>query len=566
MFLIKKVRFKNFRSYGNQFTEINLVKNKNTVIIAPNGSGKSTILMAIEYGLFGKVSSGINKSQLINTINNKDLVVEIECEAKGKKILIRRGMKPNIFEIYIDGKLINQDASVRDYQALLEEEILGFNLTSFSQVVSISGSSYIPFLLLSAGQRRKIVEELLNLTIISKMHAVHLGIVSQVKEQIQNVENELQKKEASLASLKKSLETFSEQEDNYRKAIEDNIKQACEKIRLINEDIDEKNQEINKLEKECESYENKLKKKNKLSDYKRDIKNKILEIQDYIEFLKSNDICPTCSQSISAEFKKESLETKESKKNNLLENLKILDETLEKTQKDLEKMEEILAKIKVLENDVYVNIKRASDIQLYIFEQQKILENKTPRTNDIIEEINKISKEISNLKQKRLELLEEKQYNDIISLIIKDNGIKSKIISQYISKMNRELNKYLELLDVGISIDINENFEAKIFSRFRDELSYPSFSAGERARIDISFLFTWRELAKAKNSLNCNLLFLDEIFDSVLDEQGFESFINLLRFHLKDTNVFLISHRQEAPEKFENILRISKTSNFSRIE
>ncbi len=566
MFLVKKIRFKNFRSYGNQFTEINLIKSGSTVITAPNGSGKSTILMAIEFALFGKVSNGINKNDLVNTINKKDLVVEIECETKGKEILIRRGIKPNIFEIFIDGKLVDQEASTRDYQTQFEEEILGFNISSFRQVVSISGGSYTPFLLLSAGQRRKIVEELLNLTVFSKMYIMHLASIAQTKENLQSVENEIEKLQASLASLKKGLETLSEQEEGYRKTIEENIEKANSKIQAINDEIRDQNVQIEKLQSQADSYEVKIAKKTKLQEYGRDMRKKIQKITDFISFFRDNDTCPTCTQPITEDFKAQVIEAKANKRTELQSSLENLNALLQKTESEIEKLDEVLKKIRSLENNIHTNTKRISDLQAYISEQQKILGKKHFSSADLTAEIKKTSQDISELKARRLELLEEKQYNEVISAIIKDNGIKSKIIAQYVPRMNQEINKFLELLDLGISFEINENFEERILSRFKDELSYMSFSAGERARIDIAILFTWRELAKLKNSLNCNLLFLDEIFDAVLDDQGLESFINLLKYHLSDTNVFLISHRPEVVDKFESNLRIVKSANFSRIE
>jgi len=566
MFLVKKLRFKNFRSYGNHFTEINLTKSSNTVITAPNGSGKSTILMAIEFALFGRVSNGINKNDLVNSINKKDLLVEIECETKGKEILIRRGIKPNIFEIFIDGKLIDQEASSRDYQTYFEEEILGFNINSFRQVVSISGSSYTPFLLLPAGQRRKIVEELLNLTVFSKMYILHLASIAQNKENLQNAENEIEKLTASLTSLKKGLDTVSEQEEGYRKTIEENIEKANEKISLINDEINEQNTKIEKLQTLAETYEKKNFKRTKLKEYGRDMQKRIQKISDFISFFETKDICPTCTQPITETFKRNVIESKTKKKIELDRSLSNLREILRSTEEEIEKLEDVLKQIRLLENNIHSNTKRISDLQVYITEQQKLLSKTSSNVENLKAEIKKTADSISLLKVKRLEYLEEKQYNEIISAIIKDNGIKSKIIAQYVPRMNLEINKYLDLLDLGISFEINENFEERILSRFKDELSYTSFSAGERARIDIAILFTWRELAKLKNSLSCNLLFLDEIFDAVLDDQGLESFINLLKYHLNDTNVFLISHRPEIVDKFESNLRIVKTANFSRIE
>lgn len=565
MFIVKRVRFKNFRSYGNQFTEVNLTKVGSTVITAPNGSGKSTILMAIEFALFGRVSNGIAKPDLVNSINKKDCLVEVECETNGRRILVRRGIKPAVFDIEIDGKLVDQDASSRDYQSKFEDEILGFNIASFRQVISISGGSYTPFLLLSAGARRKIVEELLNLTIFSKMASLHLSTINQNREELANAENEIGRLQASIQSLKKGLESLAEQEEGYRLTIEANIKTAEDKIAAFLAENEEANRRIEEFAPVRDKIKQRKDKRHKLLDFRRDIEKKVSRIDEYVKFFHDHDHCPTCKQDITEEFKQESIRPKEAKKAEYAESLHRLEDTLKQTRDDIEKLESILEKTLELEKQVHTTNGRIRDLQAYITQQQRMLKNSSGSGDEIKGEIKAKSEQMENLKERRLTLLEEKQYNDIITAIIKDNGIKSKIIAQYVPHMNAEINRYLEILNLNLSFEIDEQFNEKILSRFKDELSYASFSAGERARIDIAILFTWRELAKLKNSLSCNLLFLDEIFDSVLDEEGLESFINLLRYNLKDTNVFLISHRPEVVDKFESNLRIEKQGNFSRI-
>lgn len=565
MFIVKRVRFKNFRSYGNQFTEVNLTKVGSTVITAPNGSGKSTILMAIEFALFGRVSNGITKPDLVNSINKKDCLVEVECETNGRQILVRRGIKPAVFDIEIDGKLVDQDASSRDYQSKFEDEILGFNIASFRQVISISGGSYTPFLLLAAGARRKIVEELLNLTIFSKMASLHLATINQNREELANAENEIGRLQASIQSLKKGLESLAEQEEGYRLTIEANIKTAEDKITAFLAENEEANRRIEEFAPVRNKIKQRKDKRQKLLDFRRDIEKKVSRIDEYVKFFHDHDHCPTCKQGITEEFKQESISPKEAKKAEYAESLHRLEDTLKQTRDDIEKLESILEKTLELEKQVHTTNGRIRDLQAYITQQQRMLKNSSGSGDEIKGEIKAKSEQMENLKERRLTILEEKQYNDIITAIIKDNGIKSKIIAQYVPHMNAEINRYLEILNLNLSFEIDEQFNEKILSRFKDELSYASFSAGERARIDIAILFTWRELAKLKNSLSCNLLFLDEIFDSVLDEEGLESFINLLRYNLKDTNVFLISHRPEVVDKFESNLRIEKQGNFSRI-
>lgn len=566
MFIVKKVRFKNFRSYGNSFTEIDLTRSNSTVITAPNGSGKSSILMAIEFALFGRVSNGINKNDLVNSINKNHCVVEVECSCHGKDILVRRGIKPNLIEFHIDGVLVDQDASSRDYQSKFEEEVLGFNISSFRQVVSISGGSYTPFLLLSAGNRRKIVEELLNLTIFSKMHQIHLGDVSNNREMIGQTESEIAKLESSLASLKKGLANLNAQEETYRKSIEDQIRTTEERIAAIQSDIEAATHQQEALGPEIERHKKAISKRSKMMDYRKDINKKIKKLEEVITFFTDHDHCPTCNQTIDQAFKDESIKPRKDKTNELQRSLEELDATMAKVEEDIQSLEGVLDQIKDIQLKILSDSKRITDLQKFVKDQTKLLTKRSANGDELHEDIKKTTEDITLNKERRLALLEEKQYNDLIAAIIKDNGIKSKIISQYIPHLNKEINRYLQIMNLNLTFTIDETFNERILSRFKDELSYSSFSAGERARIDIAILFTWRELAKMKNSLSCNLLFLDEIFDAVLDDEGLEAFVNLLRHHLKGTNVFMISHRPELVDKFESNLRIAKSGNFSHIE
>lgn len=566
MFTVKKVRFKNFRSYGNSFTEVDLLRSTSTVITAPNGSGKSSVLMAIEFGLFGKVSNGINKNDLVNTINKRDCVVEVECETNGREILIRRGIKPAIFEIFIDGVMVDQDAATRDYQSKFEEEILGFNIASFRQVVSISGGSYTPFLLLSAGNRRKIVEELLNLTVFSSMYSIHLANVAQNRENLQATESEIGRLKASLQSLKKGLDQLASQEDGYRKTVEGNIEKANARVEAIRADIESMSAKVESLQPFVEKHKKRIAKRDKLKTYRRDMERRITQIDESVKFLNENDHCPTCKQAIGDQHRHDCNTPRLAKKEELVKSLGELETIMDQTKADIEELEKALGQIADLEKRIHGEGRRITDLQGYISEQQKLLTQKSDGGATLKAEIRKTVENVENLSAHRLDLLEDKQYNDVIAAIIKDNGIKSKIIAQYVPRMNQEINRFLQILNLNLSFEINESFEERILSRFKDELSYSSFSAGERARIDIAILFTWRELAKLKNSLSCNLLFLDEIFDSVLDDEGLDAFINLLRYSLKDTNVFLISHRPEVVDKFESNMRIGKSGNFSHIE
>lgn len=566
MFIVKKVRFKNFRSYGNSFTEVDLTRSQSTVISAPNGHGKSSILMAIEFGLFGKVSNGIPKGDLINSVNNRDCVVEVECSMSGKEIMIRRGLKPAIFEIVVDGNLVNQEASSRDYQTHLEEEVLGFNIGAFRQIVSISGGSYTPFLLLSSGNRRRIVEELLNLTIFSKMNIHHLANIAANREAIQSNESEIIRLKSSLESLKKGLATVNQQEEGYRKTILEGIETSKQRIAAITEEIETSNQKIESLSPQIKKLKKSTQKRLGLLEVKKDIQKKISKLDALVKFFNDNDTCPTCSQSITTEFRESVQTPKAEKKTELDSALTELGKMIAGIESVIDKLQESTKEARDLEMKIHSDNKRISDLKKHISEQEKILNSKSANRQDLEDDIRLTDKNLTVHKKKELELFEDKQYNDVVSAIIKDNGIKSKILTQYIPRMNQEINRYLQILNLNLNFQMDENFNEKILSRFKDEMTYSSFSAGERARIDIAILFTWRELAKLKNSISCNLLFLDEIFDSVLDEEGLESFANLLRHNLPDSNVFIISHRPEIQDKLQSNLRIIKQGNFSNIQ
>lgn len=564
MFIVKRVRFKNFRSYGNQFTEVDLIRNKTTVVTATNGAGKSSILMAIEFGLFGKVSNGIPKPDLVNTINKKDCLVEVECESLGRQITVRRGIKPAIFEVTIDGKLVDQDAAVRDYQKRFEEDVLGFNLNSFRQIVSVSGGSYTPFLLQTAGQRRQIVEELLSLTVFSQMSLLHMANVNRTKEDLTDAESEINRLSASLKSLHRGLKVVQEQDESHRQQIEATITDLEARVKTLTEDSQKLTDENDSLLEHVKTHKANEKKLDQLKTYQKDIKKKQANIEKTVSFFSDNDHCPTCKQSITEAFKKASIEPLTEKRATMDRALSDLVKKVDEINSQLEETTTVLDVIAANQKKIHANEAQVSELQRQIKAQRKQL-SMSANVEEIQTEITKTEASLELMQGRRLALLEEKQYNDVVSAIIKDGGIKGRIIDQYVPHMNNEINRYLQIMGLDISFTMDNQFRESIKSRYNDELSYSSFSAGERARIDIAILFTWRALARLKSSLSCNLLALDELFDSALDAVGLEAFIDLLRYHLPDNNVFLITHRPEVVDKFESNLRIEKQGNFSRI-
>lgn len=564
MFIVKRVRFKNFRSYGNQFTEVDLIRNKTTVVTATNGAGKSSILMAIEFGLFGKVSNGIPKPDLVNTINKKDCLVEVECESLGRQITVRRGIKPAIFEVTIDGKLVDQDAAVRDYQKRFEEDVLGFNLNSFRQIVSVSGGSYTPFLLQTAGQRRQIVEELLSLTVFSQMSLLHTANVNRTKEDLTDAESEINRLSASLKSLHRGLKAVQEQDESHRQQIEATIADLEGRARTLTEDGRKLTDENDSLLEHVKAHKANEKKLDQLKTYQKDIKKKQANIEKTVSFFSDNDHCPTCKQAITEAFKKASIEPLTEKRATMDRALSDLVKKVDEINSQLEETTTVLDVIAANQKKIHANEAQVSELQRQIKTQRKQLST-SANVEEIQTEITKTGASLELMQGRRLALLEEKQYNDVVAAIIKDGGIKGRIIDQYVPHMNNEINRYLQIMGLDISFTMDNQFRESIKSRYNDELSYSSFSAGERARIDIAILFTWRALARLKSSLSCNLLALDELFDSALDAVGLEAFIDLLRYHLPDNNVFLITHRPEVVDKFESNLRIEKQGNFSRI-
>ena len=564
MFIVKRVRFKNFRSYGNQFTEVDLIRNKTTVVTATNGAGKSSILMAIEFGLFGKVSNGIPKPDLVNTINKKDCLVEVECESLGRQITVRRGIKPAIFEVTIDGKLVDQDAAVRDYQKRFEEDVLGFNLNSFRQIVSVSGGSYTPFLLQTAGQRRQIVEELLSLTVFSQMSLLHTANVNRTKEDLTDAESEINRLSASLKSLHRGLKAVQEQDESHRQQIEATIADLEGRAKTLTEDSQRLTDENDSLLEHVKTHKANEKKLDQLKTYQKDIKKKQANIEKTVSFFSDNDHCPTCKQAITEAFKKASIEPLTEKRATMDRALSDLVKKVDEINSQLEETATVLDVIAANQKKIHANEAQVSELQRQIKAQRKQLST-SANVDEIQTEITKTEASLELMQNRRLALLEEKQYNDVVAAIIKDGGIKGRIIDQYVPHMNNEINRYLQIMGLDISFTMDNQFRESIKSRYNDELSYSSFSAGERARIDIAILFTWRALARLKSSLSCNLLALDELFDSALDAVGLEAFIDLLRYHLPDNNVFLITHRPEVVDKFESNLRIEKQGNFSRI-
>jgi len=561
------VRWKNFLSTGNNFTEIQLDRSSTTLIIGENGAGKSTILDALCFGLFGKPFRNINKPQLLNSVNASNCLVEVEFKVGGKDVKVVRGIKPNIFEIYINGKMYNQDANSRDYQKYLEQQILKLNYRSFTQVVILGSSTFIPFMQLKARHRREVVEEILDIQIFSLMNMI-------LKQKLKTIEadhRELEYKE-SLTSEKLLLKEryIQDIQDNRRKLIEEKtvlisgneeeIFKKKRKISDLQDDIECMHEKISNAAKVVEQFD-------KLNDLNSQLKTKHRSHKRLIKFFEENEDCPTCQQHIDEVFKDTMISKENNKYDKLTVGIKELADKLEATKVKINIINEVNKNIQ--SNNVEIAKENSSIGELEKFNAALDTEIKQLQDGHVDkkdhEEVVNLREEFDTVSKEKNKLREEKIYNEAVRTMLTDQGIKTKIIKQYLPIMNKLINTYLTSMEFYVNFTLDENFDETIKSRYRDDFTYASFSEGEKMRIDLALLFTWRAVAKMKNSANTNLLILDEIFDSSLDGTGTDEFLKILNT-LGDENVFVISHKQDAlADKFRSTIRFEKVKNFSHI-
>ena len=567
MIHFEKVRWKNFLSTGNQFTEIELDRNDTTLIIGENGAGKSTVLDALCFGLFGKPFRTISKSQLINTVNAMETVVEVEFRIASRRYKIIRGIKPNIFEIWQNDRMLNQEANSRDYQKILEQQILKLNFRSFTQVVILGSSTFVPFMQLKARFRREVVEDLLDIKIFSMMNVLLKQRLKDLVGELQEIEYQYKlsgekiiMQEAYIEDIKKNKDVIvKEKENDY----EHNAKQLDEKV-------NEKKylEEVNKGLYESVTDQIDMESKDiKLKDLRSTLTEKVKEKQKMIDFLRDNEDCPACEQHIDGEFKNQMIMVKTSE-------VQVLDAGLLKMRDELGKIENRLNAIKGITSDIQTNSIQIAQLNTSIQELEKWnvkIDNeikdleKSALSNEDEEKLRTLKNEFDGIEKQRKELKEEKVYKEASKAMLQDTGIKTKIIKQYLPIMNQLINKYLASMEFYVNFSLDESFEETIKSRFRDNFNYESFSEGEKMRIDLALLFTWRAIAKMKNSTNTNLLILDEIFDSSLDSAGTDEFLKILNT-LEGENVFVISHKQDVlVDKFKHTLRFEKNKNFSKM-
>ena len=568
MITFEKVRWKNFLSTGNVFTEIELTRSTNTLIVGHNGAGKSTILDALTFGLFGKPFRKINKPQLMNTINNADCVVEIEFSIGKKQYKIVRSIKPNAFEIYCDSVLVNQDAKAKDYQEHLEKFILKLNYKSFTQVVILGSASFVPFMQLSPADRRAIIEDLLDIQIFSTMNSLVKSRISNNKDLMLNMKSEIELTQQRYELKKQFID--SQKSDNQEKIIqhENDIQNNQGVVQTIHEELGRLTQDVSTLTEQVSSkleIENKVKALGKLESQ---IESNLSKFQKDIRFFESNDSCPTCRQTIALGFKETELASLSVKSQKCDHGLRELEQKLIDEQSKLNVISEFQKQIQTVNIEIATKNATITETNKLIARLQKQIEElktKSESSDKEEQELNVIKNNLGQLKTSLKGLIEEKTYLEVASNLLKDTGIKTKIIKQYLPVINKLVNKYLASLDFFVNFNLDESFKETIKSRHRDEFTYASFSEGEKQRIDMALMLTWRAVAKLKNSSNTNLLILDETFDSSLDANGTEYLMNILHM-LEGVNLFVISHKGDIlQDKFANVIRFVKEKNFSKI-
>lgn len=563
----KKVKYKNILSTGNTFTTIELGSAPSTLITGTNGAGKSTLLDAVVYGLYGKPFRKITKPQLINSINMKDMLVEISFAVGGNNYMIRRGMKPNIFEIYKDGGLINQDAAKRDYQEYLESNILGINYKSFGQIVVLGSATYVPFMELPAQQRREIIEDLLDIQVFSTM-----GLLA--KDQLSDNKKDIQENAYKIELTESKIESAKDNNDAIRKIRETEVEKIRSKMAGHIGDIETRQERIEDIESKIQSlYETISDKKfikskfDKASSLLDNLERQQRDRSKELRFYHDHDNCPTCKQGIDHEFK-------EKVKSEHYVKRKEVDEACIELQGKIAEYQGRLNEISKVEDNVQTKSFETSEVKAEIRSSKNALLGFKKELEDAERQVEEVDtsklkgfqEDLDKLQADRVILLDDREVLGVVNTILKDGGIKARIISQYIPVMNKLINKYLAAFDLFVDFQLDENFNEIIKSRFRDKFSYSSFSEGEKLRITLAIMLSWRSVAKLRNSVSTNLLILDETLDGALDGVGIESLIETLHSLNSDDNIFVISHRgDQLADKFDTMIRFDKVKNFSEI-
>ena len=568
MITFQKIRWRNLLSTGNQFTEVDFREHNTNLIIGTNGAGKSTILDALTFALFNKPFRKINKAQLINATNERECMVEVEFAINSRDYIIRRGIKPNVFDIEVNGVALNKEADDRSMQRILEETILKLNYKSFTQIVILGSSTFVPFMQLTGAIRRDVIEDLLDIRIFSAMNSI---IREQLKDQRQQIKSLDLKKENITDKLQMQKKFIVEIERQGHDQIDSNK----DKIKLLGIENDthiEHNElikgNVDDVVKQQEEVTDACKKLVKLNNLKGKISQKVASITKEHKFFTQNTVCPTCDQNIEEEFRLNRIDGVQTRARDLKKGFNDLEETIKVEQNRERQFNQLSKEITKLNNDISQNNTRISINQKQIRDLENEVQTITEQLKNRNTEHEKLAEFKTNLKKTEEELATKKEdiiYHDFAYSLLKDDGVKTKIIKKYLPFINQQVNRYLQLMEFYINFKLNEEFSESIESPIHEDFSYSSFSEGEKMRIDLALLFTWREVARVKNSVNTNLLIMDEVFDSSLDSMGTDEFLKIIRFIIKDANIFVISHKADMFDKFERVMKFDKVKGFSRL-
>ena len=568
MITFKKIRYKNFLSSGNQFTEIDFQEHHTNLVIGTNGAGKSTMLDALTFVLFNKPFRKINKPQLVNTTNERDCLVEIEFSVNSRDYLVRRGIKPNVFDIEVNGNQLHKEADDRSNQKILEENILKVNYKSFTQIVILGSSTFVPFMQLTTSNRREVIEDLLDIRIFSAMNGLIKDKIREKKDQIKS----LDLKKDTLKDKMKMQQNFIEELENRGNA---NINANKEKIANLDKEVgiymdenDITEEKVHSLTKEQENVIGAGDKLVKLNNLRGKISQKVSAITKEHKFFTENTVCPTCTQTIEEEFRLNRITDAQNKAKELKEGYEELENTIKFEQERERQFTALSQEITKLTHGISQNNTRISLNQRQIRDLENEIQTITENLANRNSEHEKLDEFKTNLQKTIEDLSEKKQeivHYDFAYSLLKDDGVKTKIIKKYLPFINQQVNRYLQMMDFFINFKLDGEFNETVESPIHEDFSYSSFSEGEKMRIDLALLFTWREVARVKNSVNTNLLIMDEVFDSSLDGFGTDEFLKIIRYVIKDANIFVISHKTGLEDKFESVTRFEKVKGFSRM-
>ena len=568
MILFKQIRWRNYLSTGNQFTEIDLTESPTSLIIGTNGAGKSTILDALTFALFNKPFRKVNKSQLINTVNEKECVVEIEFSIGKTEWKVIRGIKPNIFEIYKDGSVLNQSSAATDQQKWLEEQVLKLNYKSFTQIVVLGSASFVPFMQLTAPNRREVIEDLLDIKIFSVMGLILRERIRGANERLREISIHKNLMEEKIDMQKSFIQELEETGKKNLKDKKDKVVTLSSEINGYESELQELSENLSAINKDIEIFSGSNEKLRKLGNLRGKLSQKVSTITKEHKFFTDHTVCPTCTQSLNEDFRIDRINDAETRAKKLQHGFEELEEAIRLEEERETQFKVFTSEASKLTHEISKTSTRISglekqtrDIEQEIQRVAEQLKNRTSERNAL----DKLIGELEGLQKNQSQESERNVYNEFAHALMKDGGVKSKIIKRYLPLMNQQINKYLQLMDFYINFSLDEEFKESVKSPIHDHFSYESFSEGEKMRIDLALLFTWREIARMKNSASTNLLILDEIFDSSLDGFGTEYFTKIIKYVVSDANVFVISHKtDDLIDQFDNVIKFDKVKGFSK--